>query len=99
MSVNVSPRQFVTPDMARKVGELLAVVGLPPSQLILEITESAVMQNPELSISILEGLRAQGIGSAITLRAVVRYAEHLAVLLRRGPTATNANDCGGPAGA
>ena len=39
--------------------------GLPPSALCLEITESAIMEDPEAAHRILQGLRALGVRLAI----------------------------------
>ena len=41
------------------------VTGLPPHQLELEITESAVMANMEKAIAAMEGLREIGVRLAI----------------------------------
>ena len=65
VSVNISPRQF----MSRKlVASLLAVVrdtGVDPRRVEIEITETMVMRNLEQSIEILAQLRSVGIGVAI----------------------------------
>nr|MBP8184755.1 diguanylate cyclase [Pseudomonas sp.] len=47
LSVNVSADDLHDLQLADKVGQLLAQYQVPASQLIFEITESAVMQNPE----------------------------------------------------
>ena len=44
MSVNVSPRQTLQPGFATDIAEILAETGLEPSSLILEITESMMLQ-------------------------------------------------------
>lgn len=45
VAVNVSQSQLATRDFPEKVRQVLADTGLPPSALILEITESAVAEN------------------------------------------------------
>jgi len=65
MSVNLSPRQLSSPNLAASVADALADSGLPPSALCLEITESAIMENPEAAHRILQGLRALGVRLAI----------------------------------
>ena len=47
------------------VAEALRDTGLPPETLILEITESLVMQNAELAITRLQELKALGVKLAI----------------------------------
>jgi diguanylate cyclase (GGDEF)-like protein/PAS domain S-box-containing protein len=65
MCVNVSPRQLADESFAGVVGEALALSGLPPHRLCLEITESAVMADPEAAIAVLERLKAIGVRLAI----------------------------------
>ena len=47
MAVNLSPRQLSSPKLASVVATALRDNGLPPSALCLEITESAIMEDPE----------------------------------------------------
>ena len=47
MSVNVSARQLSDPRLPNDVGDALAAAGLGGGALILEITESTLMQEPE----------------------------------------------------
>ena len=61
MSVNLSPHQLVADDLPGLVGEALQASGLRPEALKLEVTESAVMQNPERSVELLEQLDALGV--------------------------------------
>ena len=65
MAVNLSPRQLSSPDLAGVVAAALKDSGLPPSSLCLEITESAIMEDPEAAHRILQGLRALGVRLAI----------------------------------
>ena len=44
ISVNLSARQFQEPDLVETIRVVLDETGLPPSSLILEITESGLMQ-------------------------------------------------------
>ena len=46
VSVNISPRQLVDPHLTDRVELLLHRSGLHPAQLILEITEGALMKDP-----------------------------------------------------
>ena len=63
VSVNVSPAQFRGQDLESTV--LRALGELPPSRLILEITESLLMQNSEVTLRTLERLRAIGVRFAL----------------------------------
>ncbi len=63
--VNLSARQFVHPELATEIAEILQATGLPPSSLNLEITESAVIENPDSVIGVLEALKALGLRISI----------------------------------
>ena len=65
VAVNVSTRQLESPDFVGDVRAALARSGLPPERLVLEITESALMINAELSIQRLRELKAIGTRIAI----------------------------------
>jgi diguanylate cyclase (GGDEF)-like protein/PAS domain S-box-containing protein len=60
ISVNLSPRQFLQPDLVDGVAAILAETGIPPSSLELEITESVVMEDAEAGIRVLKALRGLG---------------------------------------
>ena len=64
LSVNVSPRQFASGDLTRMVLAVLADTGFDPARLHLEITESALMNEPSVHTTIAE-LRKHGIKFAI----------------------------------
>jgi diguanylate cyclase (GGDEF)-like protein/excisionase family DNA binding protein len=61
MSVNLSPRQFLDPDLANGIGQVLRTSGLEPCALELEITESSVMDRSEASLGVLQQLRSLGV--------------------------------------
>jgi diguanylate cyclase (GGDEF)-like protein/excisionase family DNA binding protein len=61
MSVNLSPRQFLDPDLANGISQVLRTSGLEPCALELEITESSVMDRSEASLGVLQQLRALGV--------------------------------------
>jgi diguanylate cyclase (GGDEF)-like protein len=65
VAVNVSARQIHQPGLVEVVAEALRDSGLPAETLILEITESLVMQNAELAIERLHELKALGVRLAI----------------------------------
>jgi diguanylate cyclase (GGDEF)-like protein/PAS domain S-box-containing protein len=65
VSVNVSIRQFRTPGFLDKVRHHLTAAGLPPSRLMLEITESLLLPDEDQVRDDLDTLRAMGVRVAI----------------------------------
>lgn len=65
ISVNVSPHQFVQDDFLELINRTLHESGLLPSCLVLEITETILMDNHQKSKDILAKLHAVGIKIAI----------------------------------
>ena len=65
ISVNLSAHQLSDPTLADRVEQLLIETGLDPTQLILEITESALMVDPEAATIALGRLRGFGIRLAV----------------------------------
>ena len=63
--VNLSARQFQGGQLVREVEEALRTADLPPTSLIVEITESVMMQDVESAAATLRILRSQGIEVAI----------------------------------
>jgi len=61
VSVNLSPTQFRAPDLLGRIKEALSRHGMPPSSLVLEITESTAMHDTEASMAILQRLSALGV--------------------------------------
>ncbi|MGI0497387.1 EAL and GGDEF domain-containing protein [Arthrospira platensis CENA650] len=60
MSVNLSSQQF-TNDLGRRISNILVETGVAGSELKLEITETAIMNDPELAIATLQQLKQQQI--------------------------------------
>lgn len=56
MSVNLSVKQFNQPDLLDWVDNTLNRTGLSGQRLKLEITESAIMENPQVATALLEAL-------------------------------------------
>jgi diguanylate cyclase (GGDEF)-like protein len=65
ISINLSPRQLNQPTLVNSVEAVTAACGVLPSQVIFEITEYAVMNNPEASVRRLEELHGLGFGVAV----------------------------------
>lgn len=65
ISVNLSVKQLLQPDLATSIGNLLRDAGLAPSCLKLEITESAVMQDPAAAAEVLLQIKSLGVQLSI----------------------------------
>jgi diguanylate cyclase (GGDEF)-like protein/PAS domain S-box-containing protein len=65
VSVNVSGRQLASADLATDVATALATHGLAPANLILEITESVLVEDQRSPIEVLANIRATGVRIAI----------------------------------
>ena len=65
ITVNLSGRQLQDAGIVEDVKQALEASGLNPMQLTLELTESMLMQNTELSLERLNALRALGVSLAI----------------------------------
>ncbi|MFA5241417.1 MAG: EAL domain-containing protein [Sulfuricella sp.] len=61
VSVNLSAKQFLQSNISEEIFQTLQQSGLEPHRLHLEITESALLDNPETSNQVLVELRARGI--------------------------------------
>ena len=61
VGVNLSGRQLQRPEMVDEVREALAGSGLPAELLVLELTESVMMKDIDLSTRRLEELKALGV--------------------------------------
>ena len=65
IAVNISSRLFGNGELDLQVATILARSGLEARHLELEITESAVMQDPDAALELLQRLRALGVQLAI----------------------------------
>jgi diguanylate cyclase (GGDEF)-like protein len=65
LSVNLSRRQLISPHLTDEVRMALALSGVDPSRLMLEITETVLMENPERAAQALAELRSLGIRIAV----------------------------------
>jgi diguanylate cyclase (GGDEF)-like protein/PAS domain S-box-containing protein len=65
IAVNLSARQLQAPGLVAEVREALELSGLAPSSLVLEITETVMMQDMDLSILKLQQLKDLGVRLAI----------------------------------
>ena len=65
MGVNVSALQFQQPDFIDTIEAALAKSAIPPQFLQIELTESTVMHDAEISLNRFEALREMGVQVAI----------------------------------
>jgi diguanylate cyclase (GGDEF)-like protein len=65
VSVNLSVRNLLDPDVPALIGDLLALYGLAPEALQLEITESMLMSDPDRSLVTLTRLAQLGVGLSV----------------------------------
>lgn len=83
LRVNVSARQLRDHVDAALVSEVLGDHGLPPSLLCLELTESALLSDPDGAVRTLHELRDAGVGLAVddfgTGYSSMLYLKHLPI--------------------
>jgi PAS domain S-box-containing protein len=65
ISVNVTPKEFAQPDLAAQIGTILGEVGIDPSSIDVEITETIAMADPERSSLVLSELKTLGVHLSI----------------------------------
>jgi len=65
LSLNISADDLLGDELAHRVSALLRRYGLPAEQLVFEITESAVMREPEKALKVLHLLRECGISLSV----------------------------------
>ena len=65
LSVNVSARQFGQPDFVEQVIETLRATGAPAERLVLELTETVVLEDVAGAASKMNALKDLGVGFAV----------------------------------
>src|SRR5262249_21059222 len=65
IAVNVSPRQLCRPELVLTVDAALQAADLEPRSLCIEITESAIIPDPELALDSLRTLKKRGVAIAL----------------------------------
>ncbi len=65
VSVNLSARQLERPELVAEVRDVLARSGLDPAVLTLEITETALMRDPDATAGLLAELKTLGVRIAV----------------------------------
>ncbi len=65
VAINLSPVQFKDRQLVDTVRQVLAETGLAPGRLELEITEAVLLQNDDVTMTMLHDLRALGVRIAM----------------------------------
>jgi len=65
VTLNVSPRHFRSPALAQQMLALLAAHDLPAHRIRLEVTEGALLDNPDQVLATLDTLRGAGVLAAL----------------------------------
>jgi diguanylate cyclase (GGDEF)-like protein/PAS domain S-box-containing protein len=61
MNINISSKHFQSPTLLDEIKEILGTTGMPPEQLKLEITETALMEDADETIRLVHRLKDFGI--------------------------------------
>lgn len=65
LGVNLSARQLRQPGLVGRIAELLAAYEVPPSWLVLELTESVMLDDVDLALTVMRQLRSFGVRFAV----------------------------------
>jgi diguanylate cyclase (GGDEF)-like protein len=83
VAVNLSAHDLDDMELPTRISRLLAIHQLPPGRLTVEVTERAVIGEPDTAIRVLRALAEQGLGIAIddfgVGQSTFAYLRHLPV--------------------
>jgi EAL domain-containing protein (putative c-di-GMP-specific phosphodiesterase class I) len=65
MNVNLSVQEVLQPDLPGFIAQLLEHNGIEPGRLVLEITETSILQSEQRAAEVLHQLKAVGVGICI----------------------------------
>src|ERR1700722_493767 len=65
MSVTLSARNLSDAELPQQIAGILERHRVPPDRLVVEVTESAAMDDPHRAVAVLAALRATGIGISV----------------------------------
>ncbi len=65
LGINLSRRQFYHPDLPAQLTSILSAANANPANLMFEVAESTLNENPEASVAILRRLAAIGVRIAV----------------------------------
>jgi diguanylate cyclase (GGDEF)-like protein len=103
VTINVSPRHFRSPSLAHQLLDLLAVYHVPPRCLRVEVTEGALLENPDQVFATLDALRKEGVLAVLddfgtgysSLSYLHRFPLHALKIDRSFVSALRPGDSGG----
>ena len=64
-AINFSPRVFTRPGLVEQLIDALQIWGLPPTAIVAEVTETALVNDLELTVQVLRRLRDHGVRIAV----------------------------------
>jgi len=83
VSLNISAQDLLNPDLGDLISAALKRHDLPANRLMLEVTESGVMQDASRAIEVMKRMGARGVGRSIddfgTGYSSLTYVKHLPV--------------------
>ncbi|MAA64866.1 MAG: hypothetical protein CL581_08835 [Alteromonadaceae bacterium] len=65
LSINLSPAEMHDPNLADQILEVLARESVSPDRLKVELTETAVMADPNVAVHLIHRLRKQGVAISL----------------------------------
>jgi len=65
IALNLTKRQFFNPELVAQVEQALSINQVAADQLVLEITESSLNENPDAAIAVLQRLTDLGVRTAL----------------------------------
>ena len=65
VAVNVSMTEVLSGNLVDSIGRLLSEFQMPPECLTVEITESVIMKDPRVAMSVLSGLKEMGVSTTL----------------------------------
>jgi EAL domain-containing protein (putative c-di-GMP-specific phosphodiesterase class I) len=65
MHINLSGKQLLQKELPRRMADMLAETGVSPERIVLELTESSIMESETVGLDILTALRRIGVSIAI----------------------------------
>jgi diguanylate cyclase (GGDEF)-like protein len=65
VAVNVSMAEVTSGNLVDYIGRILGEFQMPPQCVAVELTESVIMKDPRIAMSVLSGLRQLGISTAL----------------------------------
>ncbi len=65
VSLNLAPRNLLETDLVERLHQAIQKQNIPPSLLMVEITERGLMADPQQTIRMLKKIRALGVGVSI----------------------------------